>query len=989
MNSLSRRARRLPFRLLSGKRLGVLLGSTALVLALAPAAGAADLDLATGTYDVLGTENYGNVTVSGTTAPVVDVNSGATLNATADLTLGDTAGESGTVTVTSDGVSAATVTADRVYVGLSGTGTLDLTGGTLTTSGTNKIYLGWFEGSEGILTATHGSEITTSQFDVGNSGNGTATISGGSTVTVAGDAEIAINVASTSSVTVTGTGSTMTASRLYVGMYGHGTLNIEDGASVSTSGTNKTYLGYNEGGSGTVTLRGTSSLSTENLYVGWNGAGTLNVHDTSNVIVAQDIQLATYGPSSATVAVKGGSMTSDRLYVGMSGTATLQITDGGTVSTAGTNKTFVGYDAGGSGTLAVSGTGSTFTTGEFDIGWNGTGLVAVGIGGTITTTGYINLGTYSGSDGTLAVVAGGTVNVDGGTGTIQIASDAGSKGALVLGNLAGETALEAGSVNAGRVLFGNGDGSIVFNHTGTNYEFDLDVEGNGLIAFYAGYTLLTGDYSAFTGSAAIYGGTMAVDGDFTFVSGSTLTVGVNPDGSGGTLDVDGQLTIDSGSTLDISAADLADTSYSNLTNVTIATATSIDGTFDTVTDDFAFLDVRASYTDTTVSVELERNDVEFASTTSTPNGRAAANAIQSLGNTNALYKSVLALPDGETNQAFRDLSGEPLVSMQQQLSVGPTQGNTIVAQRLRGAFGGVDSGSMPQLAFHGKDTPSYAEIFAPVIWAKAYGSFGKTDSTSRTASLRSQSGGVFAGADVRVLDDWRAGLFAGYGHTAYDVKSLASSGDLDNYSLGAYGGRQFGPVGLRFGASYTWHDISSDRTVAFTGFSESLSADYDAATATAFAEIGYTLGLETLSPGARLEPFAGAALIHRHIDSFSETGGTAALTSASNDSVMGTTTLGLRGETRLAALEEMSSFLFGSVGWRHAYGDATPDRSMHFDGGDAFTVAGTPIDRDTALVETGLRFDFTNGASLNLSYQGDIGKDSREHSAVGNLSFRF
>ena len=81
-----------------------------------------------------------------------------------------------------------------------------------------------------------------------------------------------------------------------------------------------------------------------------------------------------------------------------------------------------------------------------------------------------------------------------------------------------------------------------------------------------------------------------------------------------------------------------------------------------------------------------------------------------------------------------------------------------------------------------------------------------------------------------------------------------SSGSADSWTIGAYGGGNRlwrGDLALRGGAAHHWHDIDIDRAVAFVGFSDSLSASYDARTAQAFGEVAYGATLDQF----RFEPF--------------------------------------------------------------------------------------------------------------------------------------
>ncbi|WP_348642098.1 autotransporter domain-containing protein [Mesorhizobium sp. B2-3-10] len=179
--------------------------------------------------------------------------------------------------------------------------------------------------------------------------------------------------------------------------------------------------------------------------------------------------------------------------------------------------------------------------------------------------------------------------------------------------------------------------------------------------------------------------------------------------------------------------------------------------------------------------------------------------------------------------------------------------------------------------------------------------------------------------------------------------------------------------------------LSTKRSVAFTGFADQLSADYDAGTAQMFGELAYKA--ET-SGGFKFEPFANLAYVSLHTDGFSETGGAAALTSAGASSNATFTTLGLRGSTDFA-LGGVNATARGMLGWRHAFGDVTPTSSFAFAGGDAFTIAGVPIARDAAVIEAGIDMKVSPNATLGLSYSGQFGGGAFDKGAKANLSVKF
>ena len=196
--------------------------------------------------------------------------------------------------------------------------------------------------------------------------------------------------------------------------------------------------------------------------------------------------------------------------------------------------------------------------------------------------------------------------------------------------------------------------------------------------------------------------------------------------------------------------------------------------------------------------------------------------------------------------------------------------------------------------------------------------------------------------------------------------------------------RGAGVLSLRGGASYSWSDIESDRTVAVGALVGAPTAGYRAGTAQVFGEAGWAFDM---GPGT-VEPFAGLAWVGLDTDGFTEAGGAAALAGQSQDMSTAFTTLGARGSASVG-LGTLPLELTGALGWRHAFGDVTPLTTASFAGGTPFTVAGAPISRDAAFVEAGASLSLNDSARLSLGYSGQIAEDAREHSLTARLSARF
>jgi subtilase-type serine protease len=79
-----------------------------------------------------------------------------------------------------------------------------------------------------------------------------------------------------------------------------------------------------------------------------------------------------------------------------------------------------------------------------------------------------------------------------------------------------------------------------------------------------------------------------------------------------------------------------------------------------------------------------------------------------------------------------------------------------------------------------------------------------------------------------------------------------------------------------------------------------------------------------------------------------------------------------------------------SAQWQYAFGDVTPAAGLAFQGtGAAFSVAGVPIARNTALIETGFDWRFSPQAKLGAFYQGELASHAQAHAFKGTFTWDF
>ena len=566
---------------------------------------------------------------------------------------------------------------------------------------------------------------------------------------------------------------------------------------------------------------------------------------------------------------------------------------------------------------------SSFTSHRlFD--FSGAGGIATGSGVTLTLTNALS------GAGALAKT---------GTGVLDLTGASSYNGALSLNG--GILQLD-GSI-AGTIAVGNG----------------AKLKGIGA----AGATTINSGGVLAPGNTA---GALSVTGALTFQPGSSYVVGITPQGQSDQVDATGVAAINGGVVTVLSAPG----PYALGDHYTIITSgSSSGGGFSGLVQNLnqPFLQLTLVYAAKDVFLNVTRNGASFCSVAVTKNQCAAAGGAESLGVANPLYDAVANSPSAASAQgAFDALSGE-----------------------VHASFRGVeieDSRFLRDAALERLDQAHPAPGEGRATWGQVFAAQGGVNGDGNAASLTRTVGGFLMGADTPADADWRIGVLAGYSQTRFAVGARASSGSSDDYHLGAYAGLQGGPVKARFGATYTWRDISTSRGVAFPGFAEVDKGSARSGAAQVFGELAYPLG----GPNHAIEPFAGAALVALHSDGFAETGGAAALRADTSSTRTSFATAGLRASETWTLGGGASVSLRGSVAWRGAYGE--PSQGAHLTlspGGSAFDVYGAPIAKDAMVVDLAVSARLSAAARLSLGYVGQTSATAHDDGVQAGLKVSF
>jgi fibronectin-binding autotransporter adhesin len=972
-----------------------------------------------GTTIAAGTLQVGEGGTTGSLAGDVTDNATLAFDRSDSLAVGGVI--SGTGAVEQNGMGTTVLTAENTYTGgttinagtlkLGNGGASGMVGGDITDNGTLSFNRSDDIGFGGAITGTggvsqDGTGVTT--LTANNAYTGATTVNGG-TLLVQGDQSAASGTTMVSGGTLGGTGT------------------LGGNVSVASGGT--LAPGAAAGIPGTLTINGNLSLAAgSNLNVDFGQAnvvggalndlvnvnGDLTLGGTLNVEAAAGGNL---GPGVYRVISYNGNLLGGTLAVG-----TLPVGSNASVQTSFAHQVNL-----------VDATNTALSFWDGDAGGRGDGQVAGGDGtwraagdNDWTTSAGDTNGTFSSASFAVFGGAPGTVTVTGSQGAVNAS---GMQFAVDGYSVQGDPITLAVTDATIRV----GDGTAA--GAGYTATINAPLQGAAGVTKTDLGTLVLGGASSYTGPTTVAGGTLRVEGNIassavTVASGATVsgngTVGtttvntggtVTPGSSIGTLNVAGNYVQQSGATYQaevdpastasdriavtgtatlqdgavLNVTKTANSAYVPGTRYTVLTAAGgVNGTF-TVTGDTAlssFIGLTGAQDANNAYLVIGQTR-PVASVGNTSNQTATGRGVDSLPIDNPLKLAVLNLgTDAAARGALNALSGEIHASIQTASLQDSHFVRDAATDRLRDTFCGVgsqtdrrDANGAPVRA-GGADCN--ADAHRPAGWVRVFGGWQHTDSDGNAASMNDSTSGLFVGADAPVGQNGRVGVMAGYSHSNVDVNARNSSGSSDNYHLGVYGGAQWGALGLRTGAAYTWQDISTSRSVNIAGFSDSNGASYDAGMGQVFGDLGYRIDAGRFS----YEPFANVAYVKLHTDSFTENGGAAALHSPGDNSDVTFSTLGMRASAAIN-LGGTEGTLRGSLGWRHAFGDTTPVSTLQFQGGQQFGVAGVPIAQDAAVLDAGVDLNIAKNTVLGFSYGGQFAGSSNAQSVQATLKVRF
>lgn len=595
----------------------------------------------------------------------------------------------------------------------------------------------------------------------------------------------------------------------------------------------------------------------------------------------------------------------------------------------------------GSGTLILTGNNSYTATTTIN-----SGLLQIGDGGTTGTLGTNNVVNNS----VLAFNRSDNLKLD------NVISGSGNfrkmgSGTLILDGVntyTGLTSFEAGSLMGGDRV-----------HNTATISGDVRVASG---ATFGGHGTVFGDVQLQSGSTIASGHSIGIltIGSITFGSGSTYLFEASPDGSADRIVVTnanggtGKATIDAKVTLVLNGSG-AGTWASDTNYILVDTTNGVTGTFDSVTNNLAFLDAVVTYNANQVLLGLIRNSTGFDEIGGTHNQKETGKGIGSLPDDHAVPRAVIGMGREDALKAYDNLSGELYGSTRSALLMNSRYLRDAVNRRM------LSETWMPSIE---------------QVWFASWEHGRNIDGDGNSAQIANKGWGIALGADGELSENVFAGFVLGYERTEVDSARSSNAG-VDTFHLGGYAASEINTIKLRGGMAYSYLDSKMERNIWVRGFEDKAKDDPNGWQLQIFSEASRDF---KLSDTAILSPYANIAHVWLNLGDVSEHGTFAALDVDGDTDSTTFTTLGHLGKVKLPTATTVS--LYGDFGWQYAFGDIDGKTSDRFTGvGNSFPIKGIGVDEDVALIGAGFNVNINSRNTVTIGYQGQIGNAAQDHAA--------
>ena len=593
---------------------------------------------------------------------------------------------------------------------------------------------------------------------------------------------------------------------------------------------------------------------------------------------------------------------------------------------------------------------------------NGTGTTVFTAANTYTGGTIINAGTLQlGAGGSLAPTGAMTVNLGG------------------VFDLNGHTQTVGEFSGAGNVMLGAG----AFTAGGANTTtFSGVMSGTGSFTKAGAGTMTFSGNSTYTGATTVAAGTLLVNGSIGTSSGLTVNAGATVGGTGtlptttiggtlspgnsiGTISVNGNLTfVGAGNYLVEVSPAAADRTNATGTAALGGTVRAVFGPGVYTPRSYTILSAAGGRSGTFANLDTDRSAGVYRHARIHQHRCAADPGLHPREGTEPQsepavgrerdperrqrdrhpaptpFFALASLPNGALQNALTQVSGEIATGsaaagfqsmdlflnlmldpfLETRLADGSTQGRALgfapeqqtTLPAAMSAYAGLPTKAPPRATFDQRWT----------VWGAAAGAAGnyKGDAIVGSSNLDVRGGIFAAGIDYRVSPDTVIGFAVAGGTQSFGLDGIQASGRSNAVQAGVYGSTRLGNAYLSAAAAYGRHDVSTERSVAFTGMFDRLTADYGADSFGGRIEGGYRLAA---GDNFGITPYAAVQAQRFQTPNYGEIDRTGILAFALNYAGQSwndtRTELGARADYRMMMDNGALLTLRGRAAWAHDY----------------------------------------------------------------------
>ncbi len=271
-------------------------------------------------------------------------------------------------------------------------------------------------------------------------------------------------------------------------------------------------------------------------------------------------------------------------------------------------------------------------------------------------------------------------------------------------------------------------------------------------------------------------------------------------------------------------------------------------------------------------------------------------------------------------------------------------------------------------------------------WFESYGVGAGLATNGNASGLNYSTGGLTLGVERQLDECTMLGFAGGYATTNTTLQSRSDWGAIDGGQFGVYLHREYDSRYLTGIAGYGHNSFNAHRSIEFGDIDRTASSAYSGNNYSTYVELGRNLH----GRYAHLQPFGALEYIGVRQEGFAETNANSIDLDVAG--LNANAFRGLLGTRLLSYFRTQSDKLLtwnASAAWRHEFLDDNRVLDATFVGmtGSAFAVSGVNVDRDAAIVGTGLNYAMSNHCSAYANYDLLFSRNYAAHASLGGFQY--